>query len=128
MGKGQRCIIYLNNYDGSLFATCNVPESYEQGVVKCADSSRGYALRLQDPSGKIAWIGTVFPERNDAFDFNECFKDFEKNRDMELNPQKYAAETKVTNDFSLKKGEKLTLNIGGTSTSAQGKPKVASGG
>jgi len=120
MAKGQRCTVYLNNYDGSLFATSNIPENYEQAVVKCADSSRGYALRLQDPSGKTAWIGIVFAERNDSFDFNACLQDFEKNRDMELNPQKYAAENKPTQNFALKKGEKITFNVSGDTSN---KPK-----
>jgi len=125
MGKGHKCTVYLHNYDGSLFASALIPERYDQAVVKCADSSRGYALRLQDPSGKTAWIGVVFSERNDSFDFHACLEDFEKNRDMELNPQKYAAENKPTQNFALKKGEKISFNVGG-GDSGFNKPKPTS--
>lgn len=121
-GKGQKCIIYLHNYDGSLFASAVMPEKYDQAVVKCTDSSRGYALRLQDPSGKTAWVGIVFTERNDSFDFQASLQDFEKNRDMELNPQKYAAENKPTQNFSLKQGEKISFNVGGDSGFNKPKP------
>jgi len=127
MAKGHRCTVYLQNYDGSLFAAASIPENYEQAVVKCADSSRGYALRLQDPSGKTAWVGVVFTERNDSFDFNACFQDFEKNRDMELNPQKYAAENKPTQNFALKKGEKISFNVGGGESSNKPKPVTNKG-
>jgi len=122
MGKGHKCIIYLHNYDGSLFASAVLPEKYDQAVVKCTDSSRGYALKLQDPSGKTAWVGIVFTERNDSFDFQAALQDFEKTRDMELNPQKYAAENKPTQNFSLKQGEKISFNLGGDTGFNKPKP------
>jgi len=120
MGKGHQCIIYLVNYDGTPFASSPVPENYEHGVVRCEDSSRGYALKLVDPSGKTAWVGAVFAERNHSFDFIAALQDFAKNRDMELNPQKYAAENKPTQNFALKKGEKISFNVG---EDTQNKPK-----
>jgi len=114
--------VYLNNYDGTLFAAAPIPENYDQGVVKCADSSRGFALKLVDPHGKSAWVGLVFVERYDSFDFIAALQDFAKNRDMELNPAKYAEENKPTHNFALKKGEKISFNVGDSS-----KPKTTTG-
>jgi len=126
VGKGHQCIIQLVNYDGTPFASSPVPENYELGVVRCEDSSRGYALKLIDPSGKSAWVGAVFAERNHSFDFIAALQDFAKNRDMELNPQKYAAENKPTQNFALKKGEKISFNVGGDDNQ-QNKPKPTGG-
>lgn len=124
--KGHKCTVFLINYDGSLFAAAPIPDNYEQAVVKCVDSSRGFALRVQDPSGRNAWLGIAFVEINDSFDFQAAFQDFEKNRDMELHPEKYAAENKPTHDFSLKKGEKITFNVGGAG--GANKPKTGFSG
>jgi len=114
VAKGQKCTIHLINYDGTPFAASPIPDNYEAAVVKCVDSSRGFALKVQDPSGRSAWIGIGFTESNDSFDFQACLQDFEKTRDMELNPEKYAEQNRPTQDFSLKKGEKITFNVQGT--------------
>jgi len=124
VGKGHSCIIHLVNYDGTPFASAPVPENYELGVVRCEDSSRGYALKLVDPAGKSAWVGAIFAERNHSFDFIAALQDFAKNRDMEVNPEKYAAENKPTQNFALKKGEKISFNVG---ADAQNKPKPSGG-
>ena len=52
-----------------------VPKDYQTVIKKCDDSSRGFAVRLEN-NGKFAWVGTAFRERTDAFDFNVCFSDF----------------------------------------------------
>ena len=46
---------------------------------------------------------------------------------MDLHPEKYAAENKPTQDFSLKKGEKITFNVGG-SGGAPSKPRTGFSG
>lgn len=40
------------------------------------DSSRCFALRLQDGSGRFATVGLGFAERDDAFDFIYSLNDF----------------------------------------------------
>lgn len=34
-----------------------MPEKYDDAIVKCDDSVRGYALRLNNPKGGYTWIG-----------------------------------------------------------------------
>jgi hypothetical protein len=126
MAKGLKCEVVLNGPTGELFARSPIPEKFEQAVLKCVDSTRAFALKVLNPNGGSAWIGLVFRERNDAFDFNVCFEDFAKNRDMELNPEKYANENKPTKDFSLKPGEKINFNIGSESGGSS-KPKSSGG-
>lgn len=113
VGKGHTVIVQFLNPDNTLFAAAPMPEDHNQALVRCTDSSRGYAIRLTDPKGKHIWLGMVFGDRNDSFDFHTCLEDFEKTRDMELHPEKYAKENEPTKDFTLKKGEKLVLNVGG---------------
>ena len=113
MAKGHRCSVILNEESGNLFAQAQIPENHELAVMQTADSSRAFALKVPNPTGTgFAWIGLVFRERNDAFDFKVCFEDFTKTRDMELHPEKYAAENKPTQNFSLKPGEKISFNLG----------------
>ena len=38
-------------------------------MVKTNDSSRGFALRLEN-KGRYAWVGLAFRDRSDAFDFS----------------------------------------------------------
>ena len=115
--------IYFTNQDKSVFAMTPMPPKYEEAIQKCVDSSRGFAVRLQHSSGKFAWVGLAFRDRNDAFDFNVCFSDFEKQLDREVNPQKYASEFAATKDFSLKPGEKISFNIAGEENEGSAKPK-----
>jgi hypothetical protein len=66
---------FLQN--SNIFAVCPIPEDYQEAVVKCQDSSRGFAVRLFN-NGKFAWVGAAFRERSDAFDFNVCFNDWQQ--------------------------------------------------
>lgn len=100
------------NNDGSIFACCPVPHRWEEAIQKCVDSSRGFAVRLQNPNGKFAWVGLAFRDRNDAFDFNVCFSDFEQKRELEINPNKFAKDFENMQDFSIKDGQKLVLSFG----------------
>lgn len=44
--------------------------------MKTNDSSRGYAVRLENPKGGYLWVGVAFRDRNDAFDFGVVFQDY----------------------------------------------------
>lgn len=54
--------------------------------------SRGYAIRLVAPNGAHRWVGCVFRDRNDAFDFNEKILKFISDREMERHPEKFKNE------------------------------------
>ena len=47
-------------------------------MQRCFDSSRFFALVLQNDNGQKAMIGIGFPERNDSFDFIAGLDDFRK--------------------------------------------------
>eukprot|EP01017_Pseudomicrothorax_dubius_P035438 TRINITY_DN495_c0_g1_i7.p1 TRINITY_DN495_c0_g1~~TRINITY_DN495_c0_g1_i7.p1 ORF type:complete len:273 (-),score=62.85 TRINITY_DN495_c0_g1_i7:110-928(-) len=125
--KGDRAFVYFLDDAQQIYAVCPVADNIESSIQKCVDSSRGYAVRIEDPASKrYMWVGLAFRDRNDSFDFNVCFEDFKKHKDMDKNPAKYAEANRPVNDFTLKSGEKLSLNIGGLeSTGSRPKPAGA---
>lgn len=114
ISKTGNVVINFLNADGTTFACCPVPHKWEEAIQKCVDSSRGFAIRLQNPNGKYAWVGLAFRDRNDAFDFNVCFSDYEQKIELETNPNKFAKEFENMQDFSIKGGQKILLSFGET--------------
>jgi hypothetical protein len=82
-----------------VFAVCPIPENYQDAVVKCQDSSRGFAVRLSN-NGKFAWVGAAFRERSDAFDFNVCFTDWQQKAQRDNTKEDLLENNNL--DFSLK--------------------------
>ncbi|CAN1136742.1 Uncharacterized protein At1g03900 [Linum perenne] len=76
----DRCEIRLEDPNsGELFAACFVPPGQrETSVEPVLDSSRYFVLKIEDGSGKHAFIGLGFAERNEAFDFNVALSDHDK--------------------------------------------------
>ncbi|KAL3365041.1 hypothetical protein AABB24_010272, partial [Solanum stoloniferum] len=76
----DRCEIRLEDPNsGELFAACFVPPGQrESSVESVLDSSRYFVLKIEDGTGKHAFIGLGFSERNEAFDFNVALSDHEK--------------------------------------------------
>ncbi|KAF0689039.1 Aste57867_19454 [Aphanomyces stellatus] len=123
---------------GGLFAACPISKSGPPAVQKVVDSSRYFVLRLVDAkSGRHAFIGIAFEDRNDAFDFNVAIDDHQKYRQRnhqtifktltstcsEVKREENAANEAVTNptvskDYSLKQGQtiKIKLNKKGKDT------------
>ena len=60
---------------GDLFAACPVDAFPGLAVEAVSDSSRYFVLRLQDPSGRHAFVGMGFQDRGDAFDFNVALQE-----------------------------------------------------
>ena len=92
-----------------------------QAVVEATiDSSRFFALRVQDPSsGKKAMLGIGFEERSEAFDFGVALQEAQKSlgliegvAPLIKSTKKQEAEEKK--DYSLKEGETITVNLSGT--------------
>ncbi|CAB1334447.1 unnamed protein product [Coregonus sp. 'balchen'] len=64
-----------------LFAQAPVDEYPGIAIETVSDSSRYFVLRIQDESGRSAFIGIGFGDRGDSFDFNVALQDHFKKRD-----------------------------------------------
>ncbi|KAF4739524.1 hypothetical protein FOZ62_026620 [Perkinsus olseni] len=81
--KGPVLVIkFVDASTGDLFAACPIaPDTpIDRVVERTVDSSRYFVLRLSDGSGHHAYLGVGFEDRNDAFDFNACLYDFDRQR------------------------------------------------
>ncbi|XP_044493853.1 uncharacterized protein At1g03900-like isoform X3 [Mangifera indica] len=123
----DRCEILLEDPNsGELFAACYVhPGQRETSVETVLDSSRYFVLMIEDGTGKHAFIGLGFNERNEAFDFNVALSDHEKYVRREI--EKENGETSESDghidihpavNHRLKEGETIRINV---------KPKPTSG-
>lgn len=105
---------------GQLFAAA--PYTTAAVVEPVSDSSRFFAVRVQDEAGRKASLGIGFEERSDAFDFSVALQEARKSLGWEQ-PQlnatgggpKKAADRKEEEkrDYSLKEGETITVNLPG---------------
>lgn len=115
--KVKTDVILEDPSSGQLFAAA--PYTTPAIVEPALDSSRFFALRVQDPSGRKATLGIGFEERSEAFDFGVALQDARKGLGLDGGPsapsqqqkQKESAEEK--RDLSLKEGETITVNLGG---------------
>eukprot|EP00039_Didymoeca_costata_P030581 m.30281 g.30281 ORF g.30281 m.30281 type:complete len:256 (-) comp8190_c0_seq1:2256-3023(-) len=74
--KDSKCFVKLfDRQTGQEFAQCPVEAYPGIAVESVLDSSRYFVLRLDDGSGKHAFVGMGFTERSDAFDFNVALRD-----------------------------------------------------
>ncbi|KAB5572129.1 hypothetical protein GE09DRAFT_1268749 [Coniochaeta sp. 2T2.1] len=105
---------------GTLFAAA--PYTTPAIVESALDSSRFFALRVQDPSGRKATLGMGFEDRSDAFDFSVALQEARKGLGIEPGEQKGGRDSKkktekegesVKRDLSLKDGETITVSFGG---------------
>lgn len=92
-----------------------------QAVVEATiDSSRFFALRVQDPnSGKKAMLGVGFEERSESFDFGVALQEAQKSLGLiegvaPLIKSSKKQEAEEKKDYSLKEGETITVNLSGT--------------
>ncbi|KAK4165273.1 adaptin ear-binding coat-associated protein 1 [Cladorrhinum sp. PSN259] len=112
-------IILEHPTEGTLFAAA--PYTTPAIVTPCSDSSRFFALRVQDPaSKKKATLGIGFEERSEAFDFGvvlqECGKHLFPSQQPSV-PKRQEIKAKDEEekmDLGLKEGETITVNLGGT--------------
>ncbi|KAJ0052791.1 hypothetical protein Pint_01709 [Pistacia integerrima] len=146
----DRCEIRLEDPNSAeLFAACFVlPGQRETSVETVLDSSRYFVLKIEDGTGKHAFIGLGFNERNEAFDFNVALSDHEKYVRREI--EKETGETSESDshidihpavNHRLKEGETIRINVkpkptsgtgmlsaaglsGGTSDLGKPKPKI----
>mmetsp|Transcript_8527 Transcript_8527/g.18408 ORF Transcript_8527/g.18408 Transcript_8527/m.18408 type:complete len:218 (-) Transcript_8527:2374-3027(-) len=123
-------ILLVDRGSGAIFAVCPVKDG---AVDRCVDSSRYFVLRVENANGRHMYIGMAFNERNDAFDFNTSLEDSRREREAMANPVPLEPSGPAK-DYSMKKGEKIHINVkvAGTETKKKkdgkgGKKKAAGG-
>ncbi|KAL4190343.1 hypothetical protein AMTRI_Chr07g24230 [Amborella trichopoda] len=115
----DRCEIRLEDPNTcELFAACFVlPGQRENSVETVLDSSRYFVLKIEDGSGKHAFIGLGFAERNEAFDFNVALSDHEKyvKRENERESGEESDDSHIdihpAVNQRLKEGETIRINV-----------------
>ncbi|CAH1439600.1 unnamed protein product [Lactuca virosa] len=115
----DRCEIRLEDPNsGDLFAACFVyPGQRESAVESVLDSSRYFVLKIEDGTGKHAFIGLGFTERNEAFDFNVALSDHEKyvKREIEKDADEASDESHINIhpavNHRLKEGETIRITV-----------------
>ncbi|KAK7927962.1 hypothetical protein PG985_004960 [Apiospora marii] len=118
--KVKTDVVLEDASNGQLFAAA--PYTTAAVVEPVSDSSRFFAVRVQDEAGRKASLGIGFEERSDAFDFSVALQEARKSLGWEK-PQlnatgggpKKAADRKEEEkrDYSLKEGETITVNLPG---------------
>ncbi|CAK7274741.1 hypothetical protein SEPCBS57363_006316 [Sporothrix epigloea] len=112
-------IIFEDPANGQLFAAA--PYTEASVVEPALDSSRFFAVRVQDGQGRRAVLGIGFEERPDAFDFGVALQEARKSigGNMAGNTAGTAQEATTAaqkeadkKSYSLKEGETITINLG----------------
>ncbi|XP_014681917.1 PREDICTED: adaptin ear-binding coat-associated protein 1-like [Priapulus caudatus] len=124
--RQQLCYIKLEDKSGELFAQCPIDAYPGVAVEPVMDSSRYFVIRIQDESGRNAFIGVGFADRSDSFDLNvslqDHFKSEQKSVELEQQQQQPAL------DLAFKEGQTISINIGNKPKMARPKPAGSSGG
>ncbi|KAK5862150.1 hypothetical protein PBY51_017576 [Eleginops maclovinus] len=128
--RGKLVFVKLEDkITGELFAQAPVEEFPGLTVETVSDSSRYFVLRIQDDSGRSAFIGIGFGDRGDAFDFNVALQDHFKwvKQDDEFKKQAQAPDTTPKLDLGFKEGQTITLNIGQSKKKDRSRPQSSGG-
>ncbi|KAI1823095.1 hypothetical protein F4861DRAFT_540307 [Xylaria intraflava] len=113
--KVKADIVLEDPRNGQLFAAA--PYTAAAVVEPASDSSRFFALRVQDEMGRKATLGIGFEERIDAFDFGVALQEAQKTLGWTQNglpgkrPEVEVKDNSEKRDFSLKEGETITVNL-----------------
>ncbi|KNC55963.1 adaptin ear-binding coat-associated protein 2 [Thecamonas trahens ATCC 50062] len=114
---GDAATVRLVEEDGlTTFAEAPVVDG---AVEPAIDSSRYFVLRIVDAaSGKHAFIGIGFQDRNHAFDFNLTLND---HKSWVENKKKIAtAPREPSKDYSLKEGQTIKVSLRHKPTARRG--------
>ncbi|CDW58757.1 Ubiquitin-conjugating enzyme E2 J2 [Trichuris trichiura] len=147
---GSKVVLKLEDRTtGALFAKCPIDSYPSPAVEPVLDSSRYFVIRLQDDSGRTAWIGLGFADRGDSFDLNVALRDHfrflflkiaflfpvyyscKNDRREELNEEIEREQNDPDRpklDLGFKEGQTITLNIGKRAASSSSRPKTTPGG
>ncbi|KAK2192822.1 hypothetical protein NP493_22g06036 [Ridgeia piscesae] len=130
VAKGDALIIKLEDRNsGELFAKCPVDAYPGTAIEQVLDSSRYFVIRIQEDSGRSAFIGIGFSDRGDSFDLlvtmQDHFRGLQRQELQEKEEKQYATTPKL--DLSLKEGQTMKLNIATKSLQSKPRPKHTQG-
>ncbi|XP_078615074.1 adaptin ear-binding coat-associated protein 1-like [Branchiostoma floridae x Branchiostoma japonicum] len=130
VAKGKNCVIKIEDKNsGELFAQAPVDAYPGVAVESVTDSSRYFVIRVQDDSGRSAFIGMGFGDRGDSFDFNVALQDhFKWVRKSEQIEKEGTTDTGPKLDLGFKEGQTITINIGKKKSGSKAKPSAGAGG
>lgn len=115
--KVKTDIVLEDSSNGQLFAAA--PYITQAVVESVSDSSRFFALRVQDEAGRKASLGVGFEERSDSFDFGVSLQEARKSLGWDQSgppgkrPSAERKDSEEKRDYSLKEGETITVNLPG---------------
>lgn len=128
--KMKTDIVLEDAKTGQLFAAA--PYTSQAIVESVSDSSRFFALRVQDEQGRKATLGIGFEERPEAFDFSVSLQEARKSLGLETGPPQKPGVSRVDSaekrDLSLKEGETITVNLPGRFSRRKAAETDAAGG
>lgn len=115
IAKGKECVLKLEDKaSGELFAKCPIDTYPGIALEAVSDSSRYFVLRIQDDSGRAAFIGVGFADRSDSFDLNvslqDHFKWLKQTEDI-ANEATGDEAGKPRLDLSFKEGQTIKINM-----------------
>ncbi|KAK1598236.1 uncharacterized protein LY79DRAFT_506520 [Colletotrichum navitas] len=126
-------IVLEDPSNGQLFAAA--PYTSISVVEPVLDSSRFFAVRVMDGQGRKAVLGVGFEERSEAFDFGVALQEAQKSLGLlDASHAKQAAENskraeeEKNKDYSLKEGETITINFGGSKIGRRSRPETNANG
>jgi adaptin ear-binding coat-associated protein 1/2 len=123
-------IVLEDASNGQLFAAA--PYVKTDVIEPALDSSRFFAVRVQDDAGRKAIVGIGFEERPEAFDFSVALQEARKTLGLDSSgpsgsggkPAVAAKEkTEEKRDYSLKEGETITVSFAGGKFGRRSRPQ-----
>jgi hypothetical protein len=97
---------------GQLYAKCPIDSYPGIAIESVSDSSRYFVLRIQDDSGRSAFIGLGFGDRSDSFDLNVALQDhFKWVKNQEQIEKEKSEGPKQQLDLGFKEGETIKINM-----------------
>ncbi|XP_026874540.1 adaptin ear-binding coat-associated protein 2 [Electrophorus electricus] len=99
---------------GELFAQAPVEQYPGPAVEAVTDSSRYFVIKIEDGSGRHAFIGLGFADRGDSFDFNVALQDHFKwvKQEGELAKQAANQSSAPKLDLGFKEGQTIKISLG----------------
>ncbi|XP_007541707.2 adaptin ear-binding coat-associated protein 2 [Poecilia formosa] len=131
--KGKKAFIKLEDRNtGELYAQAPVEQYPGNAVEAVTDSSRYFVIRIEDGTGRHAFIGLGFADRGDSFDFNVALQDHFKwvKQEGDLAKLEASQSSAPKLDLSFKEGQTIKISIGNIKKKDAGgaKPRPLGGG